>query len=109
MFRSFEKYVLLSRPMYVCLVVCPQLIVAPSHFSTPETMSKNDVIEVEGTVLEKLPNAMFRVELENKHVVLAHVSGKMRKFFIRILPGDKVTVELSPYDLTRGRITYRER
>ena len=72
-------------------------------------MSKADVIEVEGIVLEKLPNAMFRVELENKHVVLAHVSGKMRKFFIRILPGDKVTVELSPYDLTRGRITYRER
>ena len=72
-------------------------------------MSKQDVIEVEGKVLEALPNAMFQVELENGHVVLAHVSGKMRKFFIRILPGDKVTVELSPYDLTRGRITYRER
>ena len=70
-------------------------------------MSKADVIEVEGTVLEKLPNAMFRVELENKHVVLAHISGKLRMNFIRILPGDKVTVQISPYDLTRGRITWR--
>ena len=66
-------------------------------------MSKTDVIEVEGTVLEKLPNAMFKVELENKHVVLAHISGKLRMNFIRILPGDKVTLELSPYDLTKGR------
>ena len=70
-------------------------------------MSKQDVIEVEGRVVEKLPNAMFQVELENGHVVLAHVSGKMRMNFIRILPGDKVTIELTPYDLTRGRITYR--
>ncbi|WP_062349855.1 translation initiation factor IF-1 [Bacillus kwashiorkori] len=70
-------------------------------------MAKDDVIEVEGTVIETLPNAMFKVELENGHVVLAHVSGKIRMHFIRILPGDKVTVELSPYDLTRGRITYR--
>ncbi|HLR59558.1 MAG TPA: translation initiation factor IF-1 [Pseudogracilibacillus sp.] len=70
-------------------------------------MSKEEVIEVEGLVLETLPNAMFKVELENKHVVLAHVSGKIRMHFIRILPGDKVTVELSPYDLTKGRITYR--
>lgn len=70
-------------------------------------MSKQDVIEVEGTVLEPLPNAMFRVELSNGHKVLAHVSGKIRMNFIRILPGDRVTVELSPYDLTRGRITYR--
>ncbi len=70
-------------------------------------MSKEDVIEVEGTVLEALPNAMFQVELENGHVVLAHVSGKMRMNFIRILPGDKVTMELTPYDLNRGRITYR--
>ena len=68
---------------------------------------KEEAIEVTGTVIETLPNAMFKVELENKHVVLAHVSGKMRKFFIRILPGDKVKVELSPYDLTRGRIVYR--
>ncbi len=72
-------------------------------------MSKEDAIQVEGTVLETLPNAMFRVELENGHKVLAHVSGKMRMHFIKILPGDKVTVELSPYDLTRGRITYREK
>ena len=70
-------------------------------------MSKQDVIEVEGTVLEALPNAMFQVELENGHVVLAHVSGKIRMNCIRILPGDKVTIELTPYDLKRGRITYR--
>ncbi len=70
-------------------------------------MSKQDAIEVEGTVLEPLPNGMFRVELDNGHKVLAHVSGKIRMNFIRILAGDKVTVELSPYDLSRGRITYR--
>ena len=72
-------------------------------------MSKADVIEVEGTVLEKLPNAMFKVELENKHVVLAHISGKLRMNFIRILPGDKVTMELSPYDLSKGRIIWRDK
>ena len=70
-------------------------------------MAKEEAIRVEGVVLETLPNAMFRVELENKHQVLAHISGKMRMHYIRILPGDKVVVELSPYDLTRGRITYR--
>lgn len=70
-------------------------------------MSKEDVIEVEGTVVESLPNAMFEVSLENGHKVLAHISGKLRMNFIRILPGDKVTLELSPYDLTRGRITWR--
>lgn len=70
---------------------------------------KEDVIEANGTVLEALPNAMFKVELENKHVILSHLSGKMRMHFIRILPGDKVTVELSPYDLSRGRITYRHK
>ncbi len=70
-------------------------------------MAKDDVIEIEGKVIETLPNAMFKVELENGHIVLAHVSGKIRMHFIRILPGDKVTVELSPYDLSRGRITYR--
>ena len=68
---------------------------------------KQDVIEMEGTIEEALPNAMFRLTLENGHKVLAHISGKMRKHFIKILPGDKVKVELSPYDLTRGRITYR--
>ena len=72
-------------------------------------MAKEEPIRVEGKVLETLPNAMFRVELENKHQVLAHISGKMRMHFIKILPGDKVTVELSPYDLTRGRITYRSK
>ncbi|MBI2950627.1 translation initiation factor IF-1 [bacterium] len=70
-------------------------------------MPKEDVIQVEGTVIESLPNATFRVAIENKHQVLAHISGKMRMNFIKILPGDKVTVELSPYDLTKGRITYR--
>lgn len=70
-------------------------------------MPKEDAIEVMAVVLETLPNAMFRVELENKHQVLAHISGRMRKHFIRILPGDRVSVELSPYDLTRGRIVYR--
>ncbi|HMS84654.1 MAG TPA: translation initiation factor IF-1 [Nitrospira sp.] len=70
-------------------------------------MAKEDIIEVQGSVVETLPNAMFRVKLENGHVILAHISGKMRMHFIRILPGDKVTVEMSPYDLTRGRITYR--
>ncbi len=70
-------------------------------------MAKEDIIEVQGTVSETLPNAMFRVKLDNGHMILAHISGKMRMHFIRILPGDKVTVEMSPYDLTRGRITYR--
>jgi translation initiation factor IF-1 len=70
-------------------------------------MPKEEAVQVEGTVVEPLPNAMFRVELENGHRILAHISGKMRMHFIRILPGDKVTVELSPYDLTRGRIVYR--
>ena len=70
-------------------------------------MLKEEAIEVEGSVIEPLPNAMFKVELDNGHVVLAHISGKMRKYYIRILPGDRVTVELSPYDLSRGRITYR--
>ena len=72
-------------------------------------MSKEDVIEIEGVVVEKLPNAMFKVELENGHQVLAHISGKLRKNFIRILPGDKVTMEMSPYDLTKRRITWRDK
>lgn len=72
-------------------------------------MAKEDVIQIEGTVVEPLPNAMFRVELENGHRVLAHISGKMRMHFIKILPGDEVLVELSPYDLTRGRIVYRSK
>ena len=70
-------------------------------------MSKADVIEVEGTVLEKLPNAMFKVELENGHVIIAHISGKMRMNYIKILPGDRVKVEMSPYDLSKGRISFR--
>ena len=70
-------------------------------------MSKEDVIEVEGVVTDALPNAMFKVEIQGGHVILAHISGKLRMNFIRILPGDKVTVEMSPYDLTRGRITWR--
>ena len=74
-----------------------------------DAMPKEDAIQVEGKVLETLPNAMFRVELENGHKVLAHISGKMRMHFIKILPGDKVTLELSPYDLSRGRIIFREK
>jgi translation initiation factor IF-1 len=82
---------------------------AHGESTTGETWSvaKDDVIEVEGTVVEPLPNAMFRVELENGHTVLAHISGKMRMHYIRILPGDRVKLELSPYDLTRGRVVYR--
>ena len=72
-------------------------------------MSKDDVIEVEGVVVESLPNAMFQVELANGHKIMAHISGKLRMNFIRILPGDKVTVEMSPYDLTKGRITWRSK
>lgn len=72
-------------------------------------MSKTDVIELEGTVVEKLPNAMFRVKLENDHEVIAHISGKLRMNFIRILPGDKVTLEMSPYDLSKGRIIWRDK
>ena len=72
-------------------------------------MSKSDVIEIEGKVVEKLPNAFFKVELENGHQVLAHISGKLRMNYIRILPGDKVTIELSPYDLTKGRIIWRDK
>ncbi|MBU0675665.1 MAG: translation initiation factor IF-1 [Proteobacteria bacterium] len=72
-------------------------------------MPKEEAIQVEGTIVEPLPNAMFRVELDNGHKVLAHISGKMRMHFIKILPGDRVTVELSPYDLTRGRVTFRSK
>lgn len=74
---------------------------------SPERMAKDDVIEMEGTVVETLPNTMFRVQLENGHIVIAHISGRMRKHYIRILTGDKVKVEMTPYDLTKGRITYR--
>jgi translation initiation factor IF-1 len=72
-------------------------------------LAKEDVLELEGTVVENLPNAMFKVELENGHQILAHISGKLRMNFIKILPGDKVTIEMSPYDLTRGRITWRSK
>ena len=72
-------------------------------------MSKTDVIEIEGVVVEKLPNAMFKVELENGHIVLAHISGKLRMNFIKILPGDKVTLEMSPYDLSKGRLLWRDK
>lgn len=72
-------------------------------------MSKSDVLEIEGTVIEKLPNTMFRVQLENGHEVLAHISGKLRMNFIKIVPGDKVTLEMSPYDLTKGRIIWRDK
>jgi len=72
-------------------------------------MAKKNVIELEGTIIEALPNAMFKVKLENDHEILGHISGKMRMYYIKILPGDKVTVEMSPYDLSRGRITYRKK
>lgn len=81
----------------------------PANTAGRGRQDKGDTIETEGTVLEPLPNAMFRVELPNGHKLLCHISGKMRMHFIRILPGDRVTVELSPYDLSRGRITYRKR
>jgi translation initiation factor IF-1 len=86
-------------------------VAGPGSFveRSPASLPKKDAIEVEGTVVEPLPNAMFRVKLENDHVVLAHISGKMRMHYIRILPGDRVVVELSPYDLTRGRVVYRYR
>ena len=91
-------------------IVCFAHCVRPPVLSTrrpPLPKSKEDAIVLEGTVMEPLPNAMFRVELDNGHTVLAHISGKMRMHYIRILPGDKVQVELTPYDLQRGRITYR--
>ena len=78
-------------------------------FPRGKNLAKEESIEVEGVVVESLPNALFRVELENGHKILAHISGKMRMHYIRILPGDKVTVDMSPYDLTRGRITYRSK
>jgi len=74
-----------------------------------ENKNKKEVIELEGTIVETLPNAMFRVELENGHIILAHISGRMRMHYIKILPGDRVTVEMTPYDLTKGRITYRHK
>lgn len=95
------------KPCLVIFVGQHSLEPVPSREVRARGMGKDDVIEVEGTVLEPLPNAMFRVELANGHKILAHVSGKIRMNFIRILPGDRVTIELSPYDLTRGRIVYR--
>jgi translation initiation factor IF-1 len=89
-------------------VVYSRLVSPADGFEQHRTgMAKEDFIEMEGTVVETLPNTMFRVELENGHVVTAHISGKMRKHYIRILTGDKVTVQLTPYDLSKGRITYR--
>jgi translation initiation factor IF-1 len=89
----------------------PAVVYSPAALAVfrENYMAKEDFIEMEGTVVETLPNTMFRVELENGHVVTAHISGKMRKHYIRILTGDKVTVQLTPYDLTKGRITYRAR
>jgi translation initiation factor IF-1 len=82
---------------------------AEPGFNSGDGVAKEDIIECEGTVLEPLPNAMFKVRLDNGHEILAHISGKMRMHFIKILPGDKVKLEISPYDLTRGRITYRSK
>ena len=99
-------------PLYCALGPPGVVLTRPGKAASPSTrinwsLPKKDAIEVEGTVTEPLPNAMFRVELENGHKVLAHISGKMRMHYIRILPGDRVLVELSPYDLSRGRIVYR--
>ena len=80
-----------------------------SHAGTPPTVAKDDVIEFEGTISETLPNTMFRVKLENGHEIIAHISGRMRKNYIRILTGDRVKIEMTPYDLSKGRITYRHR
>lgn len=88
----------------------PEARAQQGHLAKPRiSVAKEDHIEMEGTVVETLPNTLFRVELENGHVVTAHISGKMRKHYIRILTGDKVTVQLTPYDLTKGRITFRSR
>jgi translation initiation factor IF-1 len=91
----------------VCALAARVKPFCPPFEEAPLPKPKEDAIVLEGTIIESLPNAMFRVELENSHKVLAHISGKMRMHYIRILPGDKVQVELTPYDLTRGRITYR--
>jgi translation initiation factor IF-1 len=90
-----------------CTIVAESRAVAASRRKPRKKVSKDDVIEMEGSILETLPNTMFRVKLENGHVVTAHISGRMRKNYIRILTGDKVKVEMTPYDLTKGRITYR--
>jgi translation initiation factor IF-1 len=102
---------ILSVPVAACggLSVCPPIEIADRERGSISRLPKKDAIEVEGEVILPLPNAMFKVRLENGHEVLAHISGKLRKNFIRILPGDTVRVELSPYDLSRGRITYRMR
>lgn len=86
---------------------CPTLLAPTAPPPTQDSMAKDDVIEFEGTISETLPNTMFRVKLENGHEIIAHISGRMRKNYIRILTGDKVKVEMTPYDLTKGRITYR--
>jgi translation initiation factor IF-1 len=103
MFRRSVRRLGCSRPRSVPSFGCR----AQHHEEKPLPKPKEDAIVLEGTILESLPNAMFKVELDNGHEVLAHISGKMRMHYIRILPGDKVQVELTPYDLTRGRITYR--
>jgi translation initiation factor IF-1 len=116
--RRFCRFVILSFCRFVILSLIEEPPLLPTcegkkdeglrkQSSLGTLMSKEDAIEVQATVLETLPNAMFKVELDNKHQVLAHISGRMRKNFIKILPGDKILVELSPYDLTRGRIVYR--
>ena len=87
--------------------MCDYIVQILAEILKGKQMAKDDVIELEGTILESMPNAMFKVKLENDHEILAHISGKIRKNFIRILPGDKVKVEMTPYDLTRGRITFR--
>jgi translation initiation factor IF-1 len=94
-------------PLWTRLPIRPETLRRQGRWLSCSAMSKEEMVEVEGEVTEALPNTMFRVQLDNGHSVLGHISGKMRRYYIRILPGDRVKVELSPYDLTRGRITYR--
>jgi translation initiation factor IF-1 len=105
--RPRAARILSVRPTKEPLSRAQDLRGVPGRKGSPSALPKKDAIEVEGTVVEPLPNAMFRVKLDNDHLVLAHISGKMRMHYIRILPGDRVLVELSPYDLTRGRVVYR--
>jgi translation initiation factor IF-1 len=103
--QPYPRVLIVVRPPPAARIAIETVV--ESNKESPLPKPKEDAIVLEGTIVESLPNAMFRVELENGHKVLAHISGKMRMHYIRILPGDKVQVELTPYDLTRGRITYR--
>jgi translation initiation factor IF-1 len=108
-FRALSRLDLASLALPVRFFIIDTALINHISRAQQQVMAKEEGIEMEGTVIETLPNTMFRVELENGHVVTAHISGKMRKHYIRILTGDKVTVQLTPYDLSKGRITFRAR